>query len=255
MIILKNAEEIELMRNSGRLAADCLDAVEPYIKEGVSTLYLNDLCHQFILDHKAIPAPFNYHGFPKSICTSRNEVVCHGIPSTKDILKDGDIINLDVTTILAGYHGDLNRTYLVGNVKESVQQLVRSTKEALDLAMKTVKAGSFLGDIGAAIEALAQSRGYSVVRDFCGHGIGKGFHEDPQVLHYGKRGTGIQLKAGMTFTIEPMINLGTYRTKVLKDGWTAVTQDGKWSAQFEHTLAVTETGFDILTLSSKEILK
>lgn len=236
------------MRQSGRLAAQTLDYIEPFVKPGVSTLELNDLCHQFIIARGAIPAPLNYQGYPKSICTSINEVVCHGIPSAKDVLKDGDIINVDVTTILNGYYGDVSKTFLVGQVSERKKKLVEVTYECLMKSIEVVKPGAQLGDIGAAIQEIAHRHQYSVVRDFCGHGIGTSFHEEPQVLHYGKKGTGLVLKAGMTFTIEPMINLGTHRCKVLADGWTAITVDRLDSAQFEHTLVVTPQGCDILTL-------
>lgn len=248
MITIKTKEEIELMRKSGRLAAETLNYLHKYLKPGVSTLEVNNLCHEFILSHGAIPAPLNYKGFPKSVCTSINQVVCHGIPSEKVILKDGDILNVDVTTILNGYYGDTNRTFLIGNVKPEIIKLVHTTQTCLDLAISEVKPGARLGDIGAAIQEHAEKNGYSVVRDFCGHGIGRNFHEDPQILHFGKRGTGMKIQEGMTFTIEPMINLGTYKCRVLPDGWTAVTLDGKHSAQFEHTLAVTSTGCEILTL-------
>lgn len=248
MITIKTKEEIELMRKSGKLAAETLVYLEKYLKVGMSTLEVNDLCHDFILSHGAIPAPLNYKGFPKSVCTSINQVVCHGIPSEKVKLKDGDILNVDVTTILGGYYGDTNKTFFIGNVKPEVKKLVEVTSQCLDLAIAQVKPGAKLGDIGAAIQEHAEKHGYSVVRDFCGHGIGKNFHEDPQVLHFGKWGTGMTLKEGMTFTIEPMINMGSYKCRVLEDGWTAVTIDGKHSAQFEHTLAVVSSGCEILTL-------
>lgn len=248
MITIKTKEEIELMRKSGRLAAETLNHLEKLLKPGMSTLEVNNICHDFILSHGAIPAPLNYKGFPKSVCTSINQVVCHGIPTNKLKLKDGDILNVDVTTILNGYYGDTNKTFLIGTVKPEIKKLVDVTRECLDLAIAEVKPGARLGDIGAAIQEHAEKHGYSVVRDFCGHGIGRNFHEDPQILHFGKRGTGMVIKEGMTFTIEPMINLGTYKCLVLEDGWTAVTQDGKHSAQFEHTLAVTKDGVEILTL-------
>ncbi len=248
MITIKTKEEIELMRKSGRLAAETLNHLEKLLKPGMSTLEVNNICHDYILSHGAIPAPLNYKGFPKSVCTSINQVVCHGIPSDKVKIKEGDILNVDVTTILNGYYGDTNKTFLIGNVKPEIVKLVQVTKECLDYAIAEVKPGARLGDIGAAIQEHAEKNGYSVVRDFCGHGIGRNFHEDPQILHFGKRGTGMVIKEGMTFTIEPMINLGTYRCRVLDDGWTAVTLDGKHSAQFEHTLAVTKDGSEILTL-------
>lgn len=248
MITIKTPLEIDLMRKSGRLAAETLNYLEKLLKPGMSTLEINNLCHEYIIAHGAIPAPLNYKGFPKSVCTSINQVVCHGIPSDKDKIKDGDILNVDVTTILNGYFGDTNKTFLIGNVKPEIKKLVLITQECLTRAIAEVKPGARLGDIGAAIQEHAEKNGYSVVRDFCGHGIGKNFHEDPQILHFGKRGTGMVIKEGMTFTIEPMINLGTYKCKVLPDGWTAVTLDGKASAQFEHTLAVTKDGVEILTL-------
>ena len=248
MITIKTKEEIELMRKSGRLAAETLNYLEKLLKPGMSTLEVNNICHDYILSHGAIPAPLNYKGFPKSVCTSINQVVCHGIPSDKLKLKDGDILNVDVTTILNGYYGDTNKTFLIGNVKPEIAKLVNVTRECLERAIAEVKPGARLGDIGAAIQEHAEKNGYSVVRDFCGHGIGRNFHEDPQILHFGKRGTGMVIKEGMTFTIEPMINLGTYKCRVLEDGWTAVTLDGKHSAQFEHTLAVTSDGVEILTL-------
>ena len=229
MITIKTKEEIELMRKSGHLAAETLQYLEKNLHPGMSTLEINDICHDFIISHGAIPAPLNYKGFPKSVCTSINHVVCHGIPSEKVKIKEGDILNVDVTTILNGYFGDTNKTFLIGKVKPEIVKLVQTTKECLDLAIAEVKPGARLGDIGAAIQEHAEKNGYSVVRDFCGHGIGRNFHEDPQVLHFGKRGTGLALKEGMTFTIEPMINLGTYKCRVLEDGWTAVTLDGKHS--------------------------
>ena len=249
MITIKTPQEIEIMKKSCRLAAQSLDFIEPYIKPGVSTNELDSLIHNFLTERGAIPATLNYHGFPKSCCTSLNEVVCHGIPNDNDIVKNGDILNIDVTAILEGFHGDTNRTYLIGDVDPKTVELVEVTKECLEKAIKTVKPGSYLGDIGAVIQRIAHSNGYTVVREYCGHGIGREFHEDPQVLHYGKKGTGVQLKEGMTFTIEPMINLGSRHCKVLKDGWTVVTRDGKPSAQFEHTILVTKDGAEILTVS------
>lgn len=249
MISIKSQREIELMRNTCKLAAQTLNYIEQFIKPGVSTEEINELCHEYILKHKAIPAPLNYHGFPKSVCTSKNEVICHGIPSTKDVLKDGDILNVDVTTILEGFHGDTNRTFYVGNVSSEVKKLVEVTYDCMMKGIEQVRPGAKLGDVGAAIQDLAESSGYSVVREYCGHGIGREFHEDPQVLHYGQAGTGVTLKAGMTFTIEPMINLGKRHCRLLQDGWTVVTRDKKWSAQFEHTILVTDDGFEILTVA------
>lgn len=249
MVKIKTPEEIEIMRKSCQLAAETLDFIEPYILPGVSTESLNALIHEFILDHGAYPSTLNYHGFPKSCCTSLNEVICHGIPSEKDILKDGDILNIDVTTKLNGFHGDTNRTYLIGNVSPEVKKLVEITYKCLEKSIQIVKPGAYLGDIGAVIQRIAHSNGFSVVREYCGHGIGREFHEDPQVLHYGKKGTGLRLEKGMTFTIEPMINLGTRHCKLLKDGWTVITRDKKPSAQFEHTILVTDAGAEILTIN------
>lgn len=240
------------MKASCKLAAQVLTMIEPHVKPGITTLELNDICHDFILSHGAIPAPLNYKGFPKSICTSINEVVCHGIPSSKVKLKDGDIINIDITTIVDGYHGDTSRTFFVGtSVPEKAKRLVKVTKECLDLGISAVSPGARVGDIGAAIQAHAEKHGYSVVREFVGHGIGKQFHEEPQIMHYGQKGTGTRLESGMVFTIEPMINEGHWRTKVKKDGWTAVTVDGTLSAQFEHTLAIRSDGsVEILTVDA-----
>lgn len=242
MIHLKSDEEILAMRPSGKLAGEVLAMIEPYVKPGVSTEELNKKCHDFIIDHGAIPAPLNYKGFPKSICSSLNDVVCHGIPSKKDILANGDIINIDITTIVDGYHGDTSRTFFVGDVSPEAQKLVETTEESLRRAISIVKIGARLGDIGHTIQSYVEPLGYSVVRDFVGHGIGKEFHEDPQIMHYGKAGTGKRIQAGMVFTIEPMINEGTMHCEILEDGWTAVTEDGKLSAQFEHTIGVLSTG-------------
>jgi len=244
---IKTTEEIELMRQTCKLASSTLDFISKEVKEGVSTLKLNDLCHEYIMDHGAYPAPLNYHGFPKSVCTSLNEVICHGIPSDKDVLKSGDILNIDVTTKLNGYHGDTNRTFLIGEVKPEVKRLVDITKQSLENAIAIVKPGARLGDIGHCIESFAHENDFTVVHEYCGHGIGKEFHEEPQVLHYGRANTGIELKEGMTFTIEPMVNLGQRYSKLLKDGWTVVTKDRKPSAQFEHTILVTKEGAEVLT--------
>jgi len=237
------------MRSTCRLTAQTLDMIVPHIKPGISTLEINDICHEFIVGHGAIPAPLNYRGYPKSVCTSVNEVVCHGIPNAKHRLKDGDIINVDVTTILDGYHGDASRTFLVGTGHSAVaRKLVLCAEECLMRGIAAVAVGGRIGDIGAAIQAHAEANGFSVVREFVGHGIGRGFHEDPQILHYGERGRGMRLEAGMVFTIEPMINQGHWKTKVLSDEWTAVTVDRLLSAQFEHTIAIRSTGeIDILT--------
>jgi methionyl aminopeptidase len=252
MISIKSAREIELMKATSALAAKTLEYIEPFVVPGVSTEEINRLCHEFITEHGAYPSPLNYHGFPKSVCTSLNEVICHGIPNKNEILKDGDILNIDVTTYLNKFHGDTNKTFLVGNVSPEIKKLVDVTYQCMRAGIETVVPGGHIGDIGAAIQAIAHANGYSVVEDYCGHGIGREFHEAPQVVHVGKRGTGPEMKPGMTFTIEPMINLGHKEGKLLKDGWTVVTRDKKWSAQFEHTILVTPTGHEILTLRSEE---
>ncbi len=253
-VTIKTPEEIKKMRIAGRLAAEALDMIAPFVKPGVSTGELDRLCHQHITEtQQAIPAPLNYHGFPKSICTSVNEVVCHGIPSDGKILKDGDIINIDVTVIKEGYHGDSSIMVHVGEPLPHLKKLVDTTQECLYKAIDIVKPGITLGDIGHTIQKIAESKHYSVVREYCGHGIGKVFHEEPQVLHYGKPNTGLKLQAGMTFTIEPMINLGQRHTKLnKKDGWTVTTKDRRHSAQWEHTLLVTETGVEVLTARKNE---
>ena len=243
-------EAFEGMRRAGRLAAQTLDYIAPYIRPGISTEELNTLCHDYIVSHGAIPAPLNYHGFPKSICTSVNAVVCHGIPSPEKILRKGDIINIDVTVILNGWHGDTNRTFPVGKISLLAQRLLDVTYEAMMRGLEKVRPGSTLGDVGHAIQIYAESNRFSVVRDFCGHGIGRIFHDEPQVLHFGHPGEGLVLKEGMFFTVEPMINAGRHDVKVLSDGWTAVTVDRSLSAQFEHSIGVTATGYEIFTLSS-----
>ncbi|MBC7541030.1 MAG: type I methionyl aminopeptidase [Bacteriovorax sp.] len=252
MISIKSTREIELMKATSALAAKTLEYIEPFVVPGVSTEEINRLCHEFITKHGAYPSPLNYHGFPKSVCTSLNEVICHGIPNKNEILKDGDILNIDVTTYLNKFHGDTNKTFLVGNVSPEIKKLVDVTYQCMRAGIETVVPGGHIGDIGAAIQEIARANGYSVVEDYCGHGIGREFHEAPQVVHVGKRGTGPEMKPGMTFTIEPMINLGLKEGKLLKDGWTVVTRDKKWSAQFEHTILVTPTGHEILTLRSEE---
>lgn len=252
MISIKSSREIELMRATSKLAAQTLEYIEPFVVPGASTEEINRLCHEFIVEHGAYPSPLNYHGFPKSVCTSLNEVICHGIPCSTDILKDGDIINIDVTTYLNKFHGDTNKTFMVGNVAPHIRKLVEVTYQCLREGIKTVRPGGHIGDIGAVIQEIAHSHGYSVVEDYCGHGIGREFHEAPQVVHVGKKGTGPEMKPGMTFTIEPMINLGSKDGKLLKDGWTVVTRDKKWSAQFEHTILVTPEGHEILTLRKEE---
>ena len=252
-IVIKTASEIEKMRIAGRLAAEVLEMIEPYVVAGITTDQLDKLCHDYIVDvQKAIPAPLDYHGFPKSICTSINQTVCHGIPCDKK-LKSGDIVNIDITVIKDDYHGDTSKMFCIGEVSQHAKRLIKITQESMFLGIEQVKAGAALGDIGHAIQTHAENNRYSVVRDFCGHGIGKKFHEEPQVLHYGKAGEGLTLDAGMIITIEPMINLGKRDVKVLTDGWTAVTKDRSLSAQFEHTILVTPTGYEILTLRKEEM--
>ncbi len=241
------------MRRAGRLASELLDHLEPMVKPGVSTLELNDEAERWTQAHGATSAPLGYHGFPKSICTSINEVVCHGIPNAKQILKDGDIINIDVTPILDGYHGDTSRTFFVGTPAPTAKKLVEVTQECMMRGIAEVKPGARIGDIGAAIQDYAESNGFSVVRDFVGHGVSRIFHTAPQVPHYGKRGKGKRLRQGMVFTIEPMINEGTWEVEVMADKWTALTKDRKLSAQFEHTIAVTPDGVEILTLSKNAV--
>ncbi len=255
-ISLKTPEEIEKMRIAGRLAAEVLEMIGPYVVSGVTTEKLDRICHDYIVDvQQAIPAPLNYRGFPKSICTSVNHQVCHGIPGPKQ-LKNGDIINIDVTVIKDGFHGDTSKMFLVGDaVSVRAKRLVTVTQEAMYLGIQKVRPGAQLGDIGHAIQRHAEAHGFSIVQEFCGHGIGRGFHEDPQVLHYGKPKTGLALEPGMTFTIEPMINFGKRDVKILPDGWTAVTKDHSLSAQWEHTVLVTESGYEILTLRREETIE
>jgi methionyl aminopeptidase len=241
----------EGMRRAGRLAAETLDYVTPHVAAGVSTEELDRLCHDFILEHDAVPAPLNYKGFPKSICTSINHVICHGIPDPNKRLRDGDIINIDVTVILDGWYGDTSRMFLVGKPKVQAKKLVEVTYECMMKGIEAVRPGATLGDIGAAIQAHAEANRFSVVRDFCGHGLGRVFHTAPSVLHYGRAGQGMKLEEGMFFTIEPMINVGVPDALVLQDGWTAVTRDKKLSAQFEHSIGVTAEGYEIFTLSPK----
>ena len=249
MIILKSDQEIDDMKPAGLLAWELLEAVKDIIRPGISTMDINTFIHEMTLSKGGTSAPLNYRGFPKSVCTSVNEVVCHGIPSDKQILKDGDIINVDVTPIVNGYHGDSSRTFLVGTgVSENARRLVEAAEKALALGIEVVADGARIGDIGANIQTYVESIGFSVVRDFVGHGIGKIFHEEPQIPHYGIRGKGLRLSKGMVFTIEPMINEGLWGTRILKDKWTAVTIDGKLSAQFEHTIAIRSNGkVEILT--------
>jgi len=246
-ITIHSPADFEGMRKAGHLAARTLDFITPYVKEGVTTQELNDLCHNFIVGHGAIPAPLNYKGFPKSICTSVNHVVCHGFPGPKK-LQAGDILNIDVTVILEGWYGDTSRMFGIGKIPLKAQRLIDVTYEAMMRGIEVVRPGAHLGDIGHAIQSYAESKGFSVVRDFCGHGLGRVFHGPPEVLHYGIPHTGVELLEGMFFTIEPMINAGRYEVKVLSDGWTAVTRDKSLSAQFEHSLGVTSTGFEIFTL-------
>ena len=237
------------MEKAGSLAAKVLDELKNLIKPGLSTLEINNFCHQMIISNDAIPAPLNYKGFPKSVCTSVNHVVCHGIPSQNKILQDGDIINVDVTVIIDGWHGDSSRMFVAGNINKKIYSLLQTTYECLLIGIKHALPGKNLGDIGFEIQQYAEKNNYSVVRDFCGHGIGKIFHTPPSVLHYGSLGEGPILKPGMIFTIEPMINIGDWRVKILNDGWTAVTKDKSLSSQFEHTIGITETGNQIFTLS------
>ncbi|SHE85235.1 methionyl aminopeptidase [Microbulbifer donghaiensis] len=250
---IKTPEQIAKMRIAGRLAAEVLEMIGEYVVPGVSTEELDRRCHDHIVNvQKAIPACLGYRGFPKSICTSVNEVVCHGIPSESKVLKKGDIINIDVTVIKDGWFGDTSKMYFVGESTPHAERLVRVTQECLYKAIEIVRPGTTLGDIGHVIQQHAEKNYYTVVRDFCGHGIGDVFHEDPQVLHYGKPGTGEVLKEGMTFTIEPMINAGKAATRVLGDGWTAITKDRRLSAQWEHTMAVTSNGVEVLTARAEE---
>lgn len=245
-IDVKTPKEIDLMRQVGRLTAETLEAVGPLIRPGVTTREIDEFVHRDTLSRGCIPAPLNYKGFPKSCCTSVNDVICHGIPSDR-ALKEGDIINVDVTHIYEGFHGDTSATFYVGTPSEKAKLVTEVARRSLELGIAQVRPGARLGDIGAAIQEYAEGQGCSVVRDFVGHGIGRRFHEDPQVAHYGQWGRGARLKPGMTFTIEPMINIGSYAVRILDDKWTAITVDGELSAQFEHTLLVTLTGVEVLT--------
>lgn len=249
-IRLHSPADFEGMRKAGRLAAETLDYITPFVVPGVTTGRLDELCHNFIIEHGAVPAPLGYRGFPKSICTSVNHVVCHGIPGDK-VLEDGDILNIDVTVILDGWHGDTSRMFLLGDVGVKGRRICDITYEAMMRGIEVVKPGATTGDIGHAIQSFVEKERFSVVRDFCGHGLGRIFHEPPNILHYGEPGTGVPLKAGMFFTIEPMVNAGKWQVKLLSDGWTAVTKDRSLSAQFEHSIGVTETGYEIFTLSPK----
>ncbi len=253
-ITIKTLEEIEKMRVAGRLAAEVLEMIGPHVQEGITTDELNQICHDHIVQvQKAIPAPLNYHGFPKSICTSVNHQVCHGIPSAKK-LKNGDIVNVDITVIKDNYHGDTSKMFIVGKPSILADRLVRITQECLYLGIKLVRPGIHFGDIGAAIQQHAEAQHFSIVREYCGHGIGRDFHEPPNVLHYGLPGTGAALQAGMIFTIEPMVNAGKRQVKLLPDQWTVVTKDHSLSAQWEHTILVTETGYEVLTKRNEEAI-
>jgi methionyl aminopeptidase len=244
---IKTAEEIEKMRVAGRLAAEVLEMIAPHVRPGVTSNELDRICHEYIVGvQQAVPAPLNYRGFPKSICTSINHVVCHGIPNDRP-LKDGDIVNIDITVIKDGYHGDTSKMFLVGEPAIRARRLAEVGYESMCVGIRMVRPGVRLGDIGAAIQHYAESHNFSVVREYCGHGIGRQFHEEPQVLHYGTPGTGLPLEPGMTFTIEPMINAGKRFVTLLPDGWTVVTKDRSLSAQWEHTVLVTEDGFEVLT--------
>ena len=247
-ITIKTPEDIEKMRVAGRLAAEVLQVVAPYVKPGVSTAELDRICFEHIVnEQKAIPANVGYKGFPATICSSVNNVICHGIPSPLKILKDGDIVNIDVTVIKDGFHGDTSRMYVAGQPSVIAKRLIDVTREAMFKAIRIVKPGTTLGDIGHAIQSYVEAERFSVVREYCGHGIGRIYHEDPQVLHYGQPGAGVILKEGMTFTIEPMVNQGARHTRLMPDGWTVVTKDRSLSAQWEHTVYVTHDGVEILT--------
>ncbi|WP_018862307.1 MULTISPECIES: type I methionyl aminopeptidase [unclassified Thioalkalivibrio] len=251
-VSIKTPEEIEHMRVAGRLAAEVLEMIEPHVQAGVTTGELDRICHDYIVNTQdAIPAPLNYRGFPKSICTSVNHQVCHGIPGDRK-LKNGDILNIDITVIKNGFHGDTSRMFVIGKPSIQAQRVIDVARTSMYLGIQQVRPGATLGDIGHAIQQYAEGQRCSVVREFCGHGIGRGFHEDPQVLHYGKPGTGLKLEEGMCFTIEPMVNAGRRHTRILADGWTAVTKDHSPSAQWEHTILVTADGYEILTMRKDE---
>ena len=254
-IQLKSKDEIEKLRYACQLAAEVLNMITEHVKSGVSTKYLDDLCFQHITEvQKAVPANIGYRGYQKTICASVNQVICHGIPSDEKILKDGDIMNIDVTVKKDGWHGDTSKMFLIGKPEPHNQRLVKVTQECLYLGINEVRPGARLGNIGSAIQSHAENNHYSVVEDYCGHGIGQIYHDEPQILHFGRRDSGLQMKPGLCFTIEPMINQGDKRTKVLNDGWTVVTKDGRNSAQWEHTVAVTEDGYDVLTKRYEEAL-
>ena len=253
-VSIKSPEELEKMRVAGRLAAQVLEMITPHVEVGISTGELDRICHDYIVGElDSVPAPLNYNGFPKSICTSLNDVVCHGIPNDKKLLKSGDILNIDITVIRDGYHGDTSKMFCLGKTTPHAERLIHITQECLYRGIEVVKPGATLGDIGHVIQQHAEKNYFSVVREYCGHGIGTIFHEDPQVLHYGRQGTGMPLEEGMTFTIEPMLNAGRRHVKLnKKDGWTVTTRDGRLSAQWEHTLAVTANGCEVLTARSNE---
>jgi methionyl aminopeptidase len=252
MITIKTPEEQDKMRVAGRLAAQVLDMIGPHVKAGVATEELDRICHEYIVGElKSIPAPLNYKGFPKSICTSVNHVVCHGIPNER-VLKNGDIVNIDITVIKDGFHGDTSRMFYVGEPSIMAERLTRTCFDAMWRGIRTIRPGTRLGDLGAAIQTFVEDQRFSVVREYCGHGIGRVFHEDPQVLHYGRPGTGVELVPGMTITVEPMVNAGKREVKLLSDGWTVVTKDHSLSAQWEHTVLVTPTGFEVLTLGASD---
>jgi methionyl aminopeptidase len=252
-VTIKTPAEQERMRIAGQLAADVLDMLTPHVVPGVTTDELNARAHEYIVNvQHAVPAPLNYRGFPKSICTSVNHVVCHGIPSPDKRLKQGDVINIDVTVIKDGWHGDTSRMYAVGKIAPAAQRLIDITHEAMWVGIRQIRPGARLGDLGAAIQGFVEPQHLSVVREYCGHGIGRIFHEDPQVLHYGERGRGMELLPGMTFTVEPMVNAGKRHVRLLPDGWTVITKDHALSAQWEHTVLVTESGYEVLTLGAAE---
>lgn len=249
-VTIKSRDELQAMRKANQLTSECLEFITEKVVPGMSTQDIDDLQMDFARRHKVVPAPLNYRGYPKSVCTSINQVICHGIPSRREILREGDIVGIDCSLIVDGFFGDTAATIPVGQVSEDTARLLWATLDSLQRAIDVVRANATLGDIGHAIQSYVEPLGYSVVRDFVGHGIGRSFHEPPQVTHYGIAGKGMKLRAGMTFTIEPMINVGTYRCRMLDDGWTAVTLDGKLSAQFEHTIAVTDTGVEILSCTN-----
>ena len=252
-ISIKSKKDVEMMKIAGRKAASVLEMLDDYVKPGITTEDLDQIAFKYITeDLKCIPANVGYDGFPKTLCTSVNNVICHGIPSEDKKLKDGDIMNIDITVIYKGWHGDTSKMYFVGKAAPHAKRLVEVTQQCMYEGIRTVRPGSYLGDIGNAIQTLAEKNHYSVVRDYCGHGIGQIYHEEPQIVHYGNVGEGLMLQEGMCFTIEPMINLGTHHSVLLDDGWTVVTKDGRLSAQWEHTIAVTDSGFEVLTLRDEE---